>query len=96
MAAHRKKMRKFTVRFEGEVEIEVDDALLKSCNTDQWREQITRFTRDEQFVAHIAYNMVMNNLRLEEIDGYADQPEDRVNLVSGNPQDWEIEATEVK
>lgn len=90
-------MRKFRVRFEGEVEIEVADELLKSCNTDEWRKTMFHLTRDEQFVEHIAYNMVLNDLKLHSIDGYADQPE-RYVVVSHGPlaADWEIEAEEIK
>jgi len=89
-------MRKFRVRFEGEIELEVADELLKSCNTDEWREQMMPFKRDEEFVEHIAYNTVINNLRLEQIDGYADQPEERVRLVDVRQPHWEIEAEEVR
>lgn len=90
------KMRKFIVRIEGEIEIEVADELLKSCNTDEWREQMMAFTRDEEFVEHIAYNMVMNGLKLESIDGYADQPPERVKVTSGYAWDWLQGAEEVK
>ena len=89
------KMRKFIVNFEGYVEIEVDDALLKSCNTDEWRESMMPFERDEEFVEHIAYNTVINGLRLEQIDGYADQPEERVKI-DWSVHNWEIEASEAK
>ena len=88
-------MRKFRVRFETEVEIEVDDALLKSCNTDEWRSQMFPYKRDEEFVEHIAYNMVINETRLESIDGYADQPKERVRIEDIRPE-WDIEATEIK
>ncbi len=90
-------MRRFRVSFEGEIEIEVADELLKSCNTDEWRETMFNLTRDEEFVEHIAYNMVLNDLKLENIDGYADQPKERV-IVSRGPLavDWTIEAEEIK
>lgn len=91
----RKKMRKFVVHFEADVEIEVDDALLKSCNTDEWRESMMHYTTDEQFVEHIAYNMVVNNLPLHSIDGYADQPEERVALQERAPE-WEMDVSEVE
>ena len=88
-------MRKFRVRFETEVEIEVSDELLKSCNTDEWRSQMHHYTRDEEFVEHIAYNMVINGTKLESIDGYADQPKERVQMSRGSPE-WDVEATEIK
>ena len=88
--------RKFRVQFEGEIEITISDALLKSCNTDEWRAQMYPFTRDEQFVEHIAYNM-MNGTRLRNIDGYANQPEERVQMERfGAMSDWNIEAVELK
>jgi hypothetical protein len=90
------KMRKFRVRFEGEVEIEVADELLKSCNTDEWRASMFPFKRDEQFVEHIAYNMVLNDLKLGSIDGYADQPERFVAVMRGPlAADWDTEAEEI-
>ena len=86
-------MRKFRVRFEGEVEIEVADELLKACNTDEWRDSMFQYTRDEQFVEHIAYNMVLNELKLESVDGFADQSKERVKLESW--PDWNVEAEEI-
>lgn len=85
--------RKFLVHFEGSAELEIDDELLKSCNTDEWRQQMLQFTRDEQFVEHIAYNMVLNNLDLIQIDGYADQPKERAKVL--RVPDWEVEAEEI-
>jgi hypothetical protein len=88
-------MRKFRVRFEAEIEFEVADELLKSCNTDEWRSQMFPFKRDDQFVAHIAQNMVINQIGLGSIDGYADQPKERVAWKDLGLQDWDVEAVEV-
>jgi len=54
------------------------------------------YTCDEQFVEHIAMNMVLNRLELGSIDGYADQPKDRVRWEDRGLQDWDVEAVEVK
>lgn len=90
-------MRKFRVRFETEVEIEIDDKLLKSCNTDEWRAEMLPYTRDEQFAEHIAFNMGINRIQLRSIDGYADQPAGSVVMPSTRSRfDWEVEATEIK
>lgn len=90
------KMRKFRVHFEGDVEIEVAEELFRSCNTDEWRSEMLPYTRDEQFVEHIVYNMVLNDLKLNQIDGYSDQPRTRV-VISRGPlaADWDIEAHEI-
>lgn len=86
--------RKFRVRFEAEVEFTVDDALLKSCNTDEWRAQMHNFTRDEEFVEHIAFNTIINKTKLESIDGYADQPKGRIRF--DRMPAWDISAREIK
>lgn len=92
----RAKMRKFRVRLATEIEVEVSDALLRSCNTDEWRASMFRYTRDEQFVEHIAGNMVINNLSLHSIDGYADQSEKRVRLRRPWLGEWDVEAEELQ
>lgn len=89
-------MRKFRVRLEGEMEIEVADELLKSCNTDEWRAQMFQLKRDEEFVEHIAGNMIVNGLQLHSIDGYADQPKGYVKLGAPWLSDWAIDVKEIK
>ena len=91
--ASRLKMRKFLVSFHGTAEIQISDDLLRTCNTDEWRAQIVKFTTVEEFAQHIAYNMILNDLQLESIDGYADQPKERVKII--RVPDWDVEAEEM-
>jgi hypothetical protein len=72
---HVKRGRRFIVTMS--VEIEIAPALLKSVLTDEWRKVMFPFYTAEEVAAHLAFNMVQGT-QLGNIDGYADQPSDRV------------------
>lgn len=56
-----------------EVEVEVDDALLESVLTDEWRAHYYALHAPEEVAEHLAYNLVQGS-SLASLDGFADQP----------------------
>lgn len=51
--------------------IEVDQSVIDHVD-DEWRSALYPLHTEEEIVAHIAWNMVANNLPLHRIDGWAD------------------------
>lgn len=82
-----KKARKYTVTVSKTVEILFDEKVL-----DQGlREDNPIFGKDVTLgmvVRHLAYNLVANDLRLSQIDGYANLKDDQVKVGRG---DWDVE-----
>lgn len=76
--------RKFLVQFS--VEVEVEQALLDSVLTDEWRSQMYNFHTPEQVAGHLAFNFIQGT-ELTSIDGYADQDPKRA---SSGPIDIDI------
>lgn len=86
MAKHR-----FRLMFEGEAVIELDDAVIDAV-TDEWRSKFYQLNSPEQIARHIGYNLVINNARLDQLDGWADQPESNAQVVER--PDWDVDANE--
>lgn len=74
-------MRKFSVIIETEVEIEVKDAVIDVVD-DEWRKQLYDLNGVEEIVEHVALNMVVNNAKLSQLEGWADQPDDNARIIS--------------
>lgn len=74
-------------------EIEVDDALLKSVDTDEWRDNFYHLTTAEEVAAHLAYNLI-RGASLASLDGFADQPEDAAEITG--TADTDIHAQEIE
>lgn len=91
-AASPPSKRMFVVDFEGSVTIELDERVIAAVH-DEWRAQMYSLYTPEEIAEHIAYNMVKNGLRLESIDGWADQPNDRARIV--DEPGWDMNATEI-
>ncbi len=86
------KYRRFRVRIEREVEIGISEDVLRATASQEWIESIGDFGKDPLRVAeHLAHNLVTNDLRLQQIDGYADQPDDAARVVDDSWPDYEAE-----
>ncbi len=55
------------------VEIEVDERLLASVLTAEWRQNFYRLTTPGDVAGHLAYNLIQDR-RLSSLDGFAEQP----------------------
>lgn len=82
-------------RFQVEMtfEIEVDDALLKSVDTAEWRDTFYHLTTAEEIAAHIAYNLIRGN-GLTSLEGFADQPVSAAVITSAGAID--VSAQEIE
>lgn len=60
--------------------IEIDDTVIDTVD-DDWRRTFYNFIRPQQIAEHIAFNMVVNDLKLSDIDGFANLTDNLVSLV---------------
>ena len=60
--------------------IEIDDIVIDAVD-DSWRKTFYNFTTPQQIADHIAFNMIVNDLKLSDIDGFANLSDDLVSLV---------------
>lgn len=84
--------RTFEVTFTGTAIIELDDDVINAVNT-EWRDTFYNLNTTEQIAEHIAFNLIVNNSDLDDLDGFADQPEDNARIVEN--VEWDIEADEI-
>jgi hypothetical protein len=84
--------RKFLVTFSGTAQIELDDAVFNAVD-EAFKNSIYEFDTSEEVAEHIAYNMIVNDAKLSQLDGWADQPDEHAS-VTFYPN-WEIEAEEI-
>jgi hypothetical protein len=76
--------------------IELDQAVIDAVD-DNWREMFYDIHTPEEIAAHIAYNMVINNLKLSQLDGWADQPNSNAKILEWPDLDaYDITAREWK
>lgn len=64
--------------------VEVDEDLIKTALSKEWGDTFYAFQTPEEVVAFIGYNLIHNNIRLTQIDGFADKKDDQVRIV-GRP-----------
>ena len=60
--------------------IEIDDIVINAVD-DSWRTTFYNLTGPQRIAEHIAYNMVVNDLKLSGMDGFANLTNDLVSLV---------------
>lgn len=72
---------------ETDVEIELADEVINVVD-DEWRKQLYDLHGAEEIAVHIGYNMVINNAKLSELDGWADQL-DKNAKITLRP-DWSV------
>jgi hypothetical protein len=85
--------RYFRVTFDKTVDLELDDAVISVVDT-EWRTQLYDLKTPEQIAEHIAYNLLINNLKLSQQEGWADQPDSNAKII-GETLGWNAEVTEV-
>lgn len=61
--------------------VEVDEDLIKTALSKEWGDTFYTFHTPEEVVAFIGYNLIHNNIRLTQIDGFADKNDDQARLV---------------
>jgi hypothetical protein len=83
--------RKFRVDFVGSVEIELEDAVIDAVN-DDWRKVFYDIHTPEDIAGMIAYNIAINRAKLSHLDGWADQPDSNVKVISS--PEFEIDDVE--
>jgi len=96
-SAGKRRDREEQMRRKFEVEmtfmIEVDDALLASVDTAEWRDSFYNLTTAEEVAEHLGYNL-MRGASLASLDGFADQPADAAEITSTGADN--ISAREIK
>jgi len=83
--------RQFRITLEGEAVLELDDAVIEAVD-DEWRSHFYRLHSASSIAEHIAYNLIINHVSLNDLDGWADQPDERA-FVLVDP-DWVVFAVE--
>lgn len=75
--------------------IELDDQVIDVVD-DEWRANLYDLRTPEQIAEHIAFNMIINNRGLSQLDGWADQPDSNAKILSHPDLDhWEMDAREI-
>ena len=79
---------KFIVTYEASVELEISDALIENCMTEDWQAACNKLTA-EKIAAHIGYNVLRNNVTdVSQLDGFADRPATDMQVLR---EDWDLE-----
>jgi hypothetical protein len=82
--------RTFSVRFDGEFTVELDQKLIDAID-DDWRKTFYEDVRTPEDIAeHIAFACVVRGFRFSQLDGFNGLPEAKLH-----EGEWELEATEV-
>ena len=88
-------MKKFRVTLIADVSIEIDEAVIATALTEEWRKQFFNFTTPSEVAAHIAYNMVVNDISLGAIDGFGGQKTSAARIKRLDWSNWSAEAAVV-
>ncbi len=86
------KKRTFIVTVTKTTEIAIDEAVLAQGVLPDNPIFGARVTEDD-VVKHIAFNLLCNDIRLSQIDGYANCPDDSVRVEAAS-NDWDVEIEE--
>ncbi len=73
-----KKFRRFAVSIS--LEIDVDESLLTSVLTDEWRGKFYNFTSAGEVAEHLAFNLLGGH-DVNQLDGFADQLNDAAEII---------------
>ena len=75
--------------------IELDQQVFDAVD-DEWRSMLYDLRTDKQIVEHVGYNLICNRIKLSQMDGWADQPNDNARvLVWPDLNQWDIEVYEI-
>jgi hypothetical protein len=74
-------MRKFRVEFEDgkEIILFLNERVIDVVD-DEWRSLLYDLKTPEDIAAHVAYNLVINRISLNKMDGWADQPKENASF----------------
>ena len=97
-----KNSRKFELSFEmgdsliDSAIVEIDQELIDVVD-DDWRSVLYDLHTPEEIAEHIGYNLIINNIHLSQMDGWADKDNDLARVVKWPDLDgyW-ITAREIK
>jgi hypothetical protein len=80
------KVRRFEVTIQKTVVVSIDESVLEQARTEPtfFRPPLT----DGGVAEHVAFNLVCNSLRLSQIDGYANCPDE--SAVVSRDEDWDV------
>lgn len=84
-------MAKFHIELTAEVEI--SEAVLKDGLSDEFAKYITRMHSREDVAKFVAFNLLVNGITLNQIDGFALHKEGAAHV---DRRSIEVEATEIK
>ncbi len=65
------------IHFEGSIEL--DNKVIANVD-DSWRTLFYDFNTPQQVAEHLAFNMIVNDLKLSGIDGFANLPDEMATL----------------
>ena len=60
--------------------IEINDDVIDAVD-DEWRKQMYNLMTPQDVAEHIAYNMIVNDAKLSQIDGCADMPNEYAKIL---------------
>lgn len=83
--------RRFNVTLTGYAYIELDDDVIDVVD-EEWRGCFYNLHSAEQIAQHIAYNLIVNEVPLSILDGWADQPDSNARILEF--VDWDVDAEE--
>ena len=84
-------MRTFEIRIDGIAKIQLADEVIDVVD-DEWREYLYNLYTPDEIAAHVGYNLLVNNWKLTQMDGWADQKDENVRVID---EDWDVTACEV-
>jgi len=82
------RKRQFWVRMD--VLIELDERLLSDVLTEEWRNQFYPLASAETIASHLAFNLIQDR-PLGSLDGFADQDPERVELLTIDVDDEDVQ-----
>lgn len=83
--------RRFEIELNGTALIELDQSVLDEVD-DSFKKNIYNLDTLHKIVEHLAYNLIVNQLRLSDLDGWVDHPNSDARVYD---EDWDITIKEV-
>lgn len=105
MARELKKMttKKFEVKIvdqededRGEPTILEADQQVFDVVDNEWRKVLYPLFTNEEIAEHVAYNLIVNHIGLSRMDGWVDQPDSNLKIISGMKRYNEASDDEVR
>lgn len=82
-------MRKFMITYTGEIEVEIDDAVI-SVVDDEWRSVFYDLFTPEEIAEHVGLNLA-DGATLTQLDGFAALENDMARVITTERYDVEVE-----